>query len=245
MNILITGASRGIGKAIALELASAGHRIALVARSAEPLEAVAKEIHALGGEAVPFAFDITDPARVNELQGLIAMHFGQLDVLINNAGVAPSMKLEDTTDEQWHSTFATNVDAAFYLTRAFAPDLRSSEHAYLINIASTAALEGFAYTAAYTASKHALLGFARAVAKEFFRSQVTVATICPGFVRTDILEDSIGNIMRKTGKSRDEAESQLGAMNRTGSIIEPEAVAIEVRAALSLPADANGYEIML
>lgn len=245
MNILVTGASRGIGKAIAIELAEAGHSIALVARNEEALTMLSREIEKAGGIAIAFACDITDPERVEELRLNVTATLGPLDVLINNAGVAPSFKLEDTTDEQWHSTFATNVDAPFYLTRAFATELKSSKPGRIVNIASSAALEGFAYTAAYTASKHALLGFSRAIAKEFARSGVVVTTICPGFVRTDILEDSIANIMHKTGKSREEAEAQLGAMNRTGSIIEPEAVAKEVHAALTLPLDANGHEIIL
>ncbi|MBS1904448.1 MAG: SDR family oxidoreductase [Bacteroidetes bacterium] len=245
MNILITGASRGIGRAIAIELARAGYRVALVARNEEALVAVARESEHEGGIAIPFVCDITDSERVGALRDHVTASLGTLDVLINNAGVAPSLKVEDTTDLQWHSAFATNVDAAFYLTRAFAADLKSSREGRIINIASTAALEGFAYTAAYTASKHALLGFARAIAKEFARSGVTVTTICPGFVRTDILEESIANIVTKTGKTRAEAEAQLGAMNRSGSIIEPEAVAHEVLAALAFASNPNGYEIIL
>jgi NAD(P)-dependent dehydrogenase (short-subunit alcohol dehydrogenase family) len=245
MNILISGASRGIGKAIALELAHAGHRVGLVARNEAALSTLACEIEADGGMAVAFVCDITNVHAVAELRLNVAATLGPIDVLINNAGVAPSLKLEDTTDEQWHSTFATNVDAPFYLTRAFAADLKASTDGRIIDLASTAALEGFAYTAAYTASKHALLGFSRAVAKEFARARVVVVTICPGFVRTDILEESIANIMRKTGKSRQEAEAQLGAMNRSGSIIEPEAVAKAVHAAMSLPPDPNGHEIIL
>jgi NAD(P)-dependent dehydrogenase (short-subunit alcohol dehydrogenase family) len=245
MTILISGASRGIGRAIALKLAAANHRLILVARTPNALDTLAKEIDTAGGDARAFPCDVTSPEDVVALHNTIISLYDGIDVLINNAGVAFSLKLEHTTDQIWRDTFAVNVDSAFYLTRTFLNQLKKSHSPRIINVASTAAAEGFAYTAAYTASKHALLGFSRATAKEFAKSKITVVTICPGFVRTSILEDGIKNIVAKTGKSAAEAEAGLAALNRTGKIIEPEEVADEVADAIELPHDPNGYEIVM
>ncbi len=245
MTILITGASRGIGKAIAIEAAKAGHTMVLISRSEQALHAVADEITALGKRCYALVCDVTSSKQVERLRTETLALVPSIDVIINNAGVAPSLKLEDTTDDIWEHTFATNVCSAFFMTRTFLPELQKSSSAHIITIASTAALEGFAYTAAYTASKHAVLGLSRALAKELYKSKIAVATICPGFVRTAILDASILNITKKTGKSSAEAEEQLGAMNKTGKILEPNEVAAAVLNALTLPADANGYEIIL
>ncbi len=245
MNIVITGASRGIGKAIALRAASDGHTLALVARSADVLHELEATINNNNGNAKSYVCDITSSEEVASLHKAVIKDFGYIDAIINNAGIAPSLKLEDTTDAIWQETFDTNVSSAFYLVRAFIGELRNSKQAHIINVASTAALEGFAYTAAYTASKHALLGFSRAIAKEFFRYGISVATLCPGFVRTSILDASIQNIIAKTGKTNKEAEQQLGAMNVSGKILEPEEIAIAVINALALSPDVNGHEIIL
>jgi NAD(P)-dependent dehydrogenase (short-subunit alcohol dehydrogenase family) len=245
MIILISGASRGIGKSIALKLASEKHRLILVARSANSLDELAKEINSNGGDARAFPCDVTSSRDIAALHNTVTSLYDGIDVLVNNAGVAPSLKLEHTTDEMWRETFAVNVDSAFYLTRYFLPQLKKSVSPRIINVASTAAAEGFAYTAAYTASKHALLGFSRAIAKEFAKSKITVATICPGFVRTQILDEGIKNIIAKTGKSAAEAEADLASMNKSGRIIEPSEVAGEVVRTLSLPHDPNGYEIVI
>ena len=242
MNILITGASSGIGKAIANAAVAKGHTVVLVARSADTLQAVANE---LGASASIVVADITKVLDIIRIHQTVVERLGSIDVIINNAGVAPSLKLEDTSDDIWTNTFATNVDAAFRIIRSFVPQLKVSKAPHIVNIASTAAFEGFAYTAAYTASKHALLGLSRAIAKELARNTISVTTICPGFVRTSILEASIENIMKKTGKSALEAEAQLGAMNRSGKIIEPAEVAEAVLASLNEPLDPSGREVIL
>lgn len=245
MIILISGASRGIGRATALTLAAKGHSLVLLSRSTGTLNDLVREITFHGGAATAFQCDVTSSQEVTTVHEKVVKEFSGIDVLINNAGVAPSLKLENTTDELWQNTFAVNVNSAFYLTRTFLPELKQSTSAHIINIASTAALEGYAYTAAYVASKHALLGFARATAKELAKNKISVTTICPGFVRTAILDESIRNIIQKTGKTAAEAEAELGAMNKDGKIIEPDEVAAEVLRSLSLPFDPNGYEIII
>lgn len=225
MNVLITGAGRGIGRAIALALASASHTTILTARTLTELESVKQKIVSNGGKAFIYSCDITSKENITSLLSSIKNDIGNVDILINNAGVAESAKLEDTSNEFWQKTFAINVDAPFFLARAIVPDMKKSGKGIIINIASTAALEGFNYTSAYTASKHALLGLSRALAIELRKSNISVHTICPGFVRTDILSKSAENITKRTGKSSTDAETELGKMNASGKIIEPEEVA--------------------
>jgi len=244
MIALITGAGRGIGRAISIALAAQGIHTILVARSEDQITGVANEIVAAGGTATPLVCDITDSKSIIELHDETS-RIGKVSILVNNAGIAPSAKIEDTIDEMWHKAMATNASAPFYLIRTYLPDMRSLGAGHIINIASTAALDGFSYTAAYTASKHAMIGLSRAIAKELFRSKIKVSTICPGFVRTNILETSIANIMTKTGKERGMAEHELGAMNKSGTIIEPEEVARAVLAELEMPLDPKGREIIL
>lgn len=221
---LVTGASRGIGRAIAERLAKDGMTVVLVARSFEELSAVRASIRDAGGDALAYPCDITKPDEVDALRRDLELELGALSVLVHNAGVAPSAKLEATSDELWRSTFAVNVDGPFYLTRAFVPMMREAG-GDIIAIASTAALQGFKYTTAYTASKHALLGLMRAVSEELKGTAIRITTLCPGFVRTSILETSIQNIMTRTGKDREAAEKALAAMNREGRLIEPTEIA--------------------
>lgn len=221
---LVTGASRGIGRAISERLARDGWTVVLVARSFEELAEVRKSIRDAGGEALAYPCDVTKPEEVASLKTDLDLELGSLSLLVHNAGVAPSAKLESTTDELWRSTFAVNVDGPFYLTRALIPMMREAG-GDIIAIASTAALGGFKYTTAYTASKHALLGFMRALTEELKGTPIRISTLCPGFVRTSILEASIDNIMKRTGKGREESEQVLAGMNREGRLIEPSEIA--------------------
>jgi 3-hydroxybutyrate dehydrogenase len=145
----------------------------------------------------------------------------------------------------WENAFAVNVDGAFFLIRTYLPDMKALGEGHIINIASIAAIEGFPYTAAYTASKHALLGLSRAIAKEIARHNIRVSTICPGFVRSNILEAGISNVMSKTGKTREQSEAQLAAMNKKGKILEPKEIAEAVLKELDMPLDESGREIIL
>ncbi len=220
---LVTGAGRGIGRAIALRLAEAKIPVVLVARSDEGVTALRNEIVSNGGIAYACPCDVTQIDEVEALVSDIPAEVGQVNILINNAGIAPSAKIEDTTDEMWRETFAVNVDGTFYLMRALLPQMKQSG-GHVISIASTAALQGFPYTSAYTASKHALLGLMRALSEEMKSTKVIFSTICPGFARTQILEESILQTMAR-GKTREESEAIFATMNREGHIIEPEEIA--------------------
>ncbi len=225
---LVTGAGRGIGRAIALRLAlptsdHAGIPVVLVARTDEEISALRNEIAERGGKAYATPCDISIPSEVAALGKDVLEDLGPVTILVNNAGVAPSSKFEETTDEMWRETFAVNVDGAFYVTRAFLPTMIPNG-GHVISIASTAALAGFRYTAAYTASKHALLGMMRALTEEFKQSRVKFITICPGFTRTQILLRAMEATMAR-GSSPEKAEALYAMLNREGRIIEPEEIA--------------------
>jgi NAD(P)-dependent dehydrogenase (short-subunit alcohol dehydrogenase family) len=221
---LVTGAGRGIGKAIAERLALSKIPVVLVARSSEEITELRNKIVSEGGNAYACPCDISNSEEVEALKNDIESDLGVVNILINNAGIAPTAKLQDTTDEMWRETFAVNADGAFYLMRSFVPAMKP-EGGRVISIASTAAYQGFKYNAAYTASKHALLGLVRALTEEFAGSGIVFSTVCPGFTRTSILEEGIRGVMARGGKSREEAESIFGGMNREGRIIEPEEIA--------------------
>jgi NAD(P)-dependent dehydrogenase (short-subunit alcohol dehydrogenase family) len=220
---LITGAGRGIGRAIALRLAQANIPVILVARSSEEITILRNEIVKSGGKAWACPCDVTQSGEVEALRNDIATEVGTVNILINNAGIAPSAKLEVTTDEMWRETFAVNVDGAFHAIRAFAPAMKA-DGGHVIAIASTAAMQGYRFTAAYTASKHALLGLMRALTEEMRASNVKFSTICPGFTRTKIVEENIGNLVAR-GKTPEEAEAAYASMNREKRLIEPEEIA--------------------
>lgn len=216
---LITGGGRGIGRAVALALAEAGAHVVVLGRSAAEVEETAR---AAGGTAV--TADLTDRAQIAGLRE----RTGDVDVLVNNAGVAQSAPLERTTDAMWDDMFAVNVTAAFLLCRAFVPAMAKAGWGRVVNVASNAGLTGYAYTAAYCASKHALVGLTRALAADLARSGVTVNAVCPGFVRTRMTEETVARIVKKTGRSAEEATRSLESMSPQGRLVEAAEVASAV-----------------
>jgi NAD(P)-dependent dehydrogenase (short-subunit alcohol dehydrogenase family) len=243
--VLITGAGRGIGKAIAELFAEQGYSVALVSRTLIEVETVATTIINNGGTARAFVCDVGSSQQVERLISEVNQALGTISILINNAGVAPSTKLEATTNELWEKTIATNVSGAFFLSRAVLPGMRSLGRGQILSIASTAALQGYAYTAAYTASKHALLGLTRALAAELQKQKIAVNALCPGFVRTNIVRESVKNIIARTGKSSEEAEQELAKLNETGKLIEPEEVALLALQVVEWPHFLTGKAILM
>lgn len=222
---LVTGASRGIGRAIALAYAEEGASLALAARSREPLEALEREIGARGGRAIAVPLDVTDPSSIARAKALVSERLGAVQILVNNAGIAKSVKVLDMDDEHWLSHLDVNLTGAFRVTRAFLAGMVENEWGRVINIASTAGKVGFRYTAAYCASKHGLVGFTRALALEMAPHGVTVNAICPGFVDTGMSDETARNIAAKTGKSEAEARAWLARLSPQNRLIEPEEVA--------------------
>jgi NAD(P)-dependent dehydrogenase (short-subunit alcohol dehydrogenase family) len=217
---LVTGGGTGIGAAIARALAAEGAKLTLVGRRRDKLEQVAAGLGALVAPA-----DVTEREQVEACFGLARDAQGPITILVNNAGVAESAPFARVTVESWRRTMAVNLDALLHCSQAALPDLLAAEAGRIVNIASIAALKGYAYTAAYVAAKHGALGLTRALATELAATKVTVNAVCPGFTETDMVGESIATIVHKTGRSADEARAAIAQYNPQGRIIDPEEVA--------------------
>jgi len=224
---LITGGGRGIGRAIALAFASEGAQVTVAARSLEQVEQVAREIaDKFSTKALPVVCDVSDAASVERLFKDVNESFGRgPDILVNNAGIAQSAPLTKTGDELWQRHLAINLSGSFYCMRAALPQMIERGWGRIVNIASIAGKTGAPYIAAYSASKHGVLGLTRSSALEVASKGVTVNAICPGYVDTEMTTRGIENITKKTGLSADQAMESLRKMSPQNRIIEPEEVA--------------------
>lgn len=223
---LVTGAGSGIGRAIALALAAAGCRVALAGRRAAPLDDVGAEIIAAGGEAVALpGFDVTDADAVRVGVSAAQARFGDIAVLVNCAGEAPSAPFEATDLALWNRVIAVNLTGMYLVTQAALPSLRRVEAGRIVNIASTAGLRGYAYVTAYCAAKHGVIGLTRALALELARSRITVNAVCPGFTDTPLLDAAVETITAKTGRSPHEARAALASANPQGRLVTAQEVA--------------------
>jgi NAD(P)-dependent dehydrogenase (short-subunit alcohol dehydrogenase family) len=222
---LVTGGGRGIGRAIALQFAREGAQTVVGARTATEVDAVASELSA-NTKALAVTCDVADVRSVEAMFEQIVETFGHgPDILVNNAGIAQSAPLVKTDDELWHRHLAINLSGSFYCTRAAMPYMLERGWGRVINIASIAGKTGAPYIAAYSASKHGLLGLTRSVALEVAAKGVTVNAICPAYVDTEMTTRGIENITSKTGRSADEALDTLKRMNPQQRLVTAEEIA--------------------
>jgi 3-oxoacyl-[acyl-carrier protein] reductase len=187
---IITGAGRGIGRSIALTLAQNGVRVALAARTVTELQTVQAEVEAFGGEAASFPTDVTREAEVISLVQQTIERFGRLDILVNNAGIGVFKPLVETTTEEWDRIMAVNARGPFLLCREAIPYLKQQEQSFIINISSVVGSKGYVNQAAYGASKHALMGMIKALAKEVHRDGIRLHAISPGGVDTELIRQA-------------------------------------------------------
>lgn len=222
---LVTGGGRGIGREVARRLAKAGARVAVVARTLPELEETTRLIEDDGGTCTFESCDVADPVQIERVWARLVSRLGPAQILINNAGMVESEPLARVTLEQWNRTLAVNLTSVFLLCKLAAPGMVERRFGRIVNISSGAGKRGFAYIAAYAASKHGLLGLTTSLADEFSDRGVTVNAVCPGYVETDMTRRNIGRLIEKTGRTEAELRKLFAQSNKLGHILSPEEVA--------------------
>lgn len=221
VHALVTGGGSGIGAATASALAANGVRVSLVGRDLAKLQRTAASI----ADAFVTSADVTDETAVNGAFAEARARHGPIQILINNAGAAPSAPFRATDLALWNATLAVNLTSAFLCAHAALPDMLAAKWGRIVNVASVAGLKGYAYVTAYCAAKHGLIGLTRALAHETAKHGVTVNAVCPGYVDTAIVTDSVTRITEKTQLTPDAARESLIRFNPQGRLIEPHEVA--------------------
>jgi NAD(P)-dependent dehydrogenase (short-subunit alcohol dehydrogenase family) len=230
---IVTGASRGIGKAISLALAKEAATVVLAARAIDKMNETAKLITAAGGKAQIIPTELTDENSIKNLVKATGERFGRLDILINNAGVTHSAKLQETLTEDLDRCFNINARAPFILCREALPLLNKAEAAYIINIASVVGVKAYPLQSAYTASKHALRGMTMALAEETRGTNIRVHLLCPGGVDTELVQNVRPDIKKQDLMQPEEiAELVLYLLTHRGNAVVDE---LHIRRAASTP----------
>ncbi|MGR4868040.1 SDR family NAD(P)-dependent oxidoreductase [Variovorax sp. LARHSF232] len=224
---LITGAARGIGAEIARALASEGARLSLLGRRRDALQQLADTLPGTGHAVV--VADVADAESVTAAFAQARAALGPIAILVNNAGQAESAPFHKTSLALWQRMLGVNLTGSFLCAQAALPDMLQAGWGRIVNIASTAGQKGYPYVSAYVAAKHGVVGLTRALALEVARKGVTVNAVCPGYTDTDILQDSIANVVAKTGRSAEEALAEFSAGNPQQRVVQPAEVADAVR----------------
>lgn len=221
---LVTGASRGIGYAVAQQLLAQGARVTLMGRGEAALEHARASLAALG-EVDVVSGDVAQQHDVQRAFATARARFGPIGILVNNAGQAVSQRFDRLDEAAWQQMLAVNLTGTFHCMQAALPDMLGQRWGRIVNVASTAGLIGYAYVSAYCAAKHGVVGLTRALALEVAQKGVTVNAVCPGYTETDLVHEAVANIVRKTGMTRDQARDHLAQRNPQGRLVQPAEVA--------------------
>ncbi|RZI59289.1 MAG: SDR family oxidoreductase [Rubrivivax sp.] len=229
LHAVVTGGGSGIGAAIAQALIADGARVTLMGRRIEKLKEQRDQLNVGGGPSVGLQVcDVGDEASVRQAFAAAVAAAGPVDLLVNNAGQVETAPLARTSLDTWQRLLNVNLTGSFLCCREVLPAMTERRFGRIVNVASTAALKGYAYVAAYCAAKHGVLGLTRALALETARKGVTVNAVCPGYTETDIVADAIGTIVAKTGRTAEEARAELASVNPQGRLVDPVEVAASV-----------------
>lgn len=223
--VLVTGAGGGIGRVIALAFASQKSRVAIVGRTQATLDAVAQEICRQGSEALPRVCDITQKPAVEKLKQEIARRCGPVQVLVNNAGIAPAAAFLEMPDSLWEEVLRVNLTGTYNCCKVFLCDMLADKWGRIINIASTVAKVAYPHISAYVTSKHAVLGLTRSLALETAKFGVTVNAVCPGYVNTDLTRQNARSIAQKRGKPLENGLEIFAATSPQKRLIDPPEIA--------------------
>jgi NAD(P)-dependent dehydrogenase (short-subunit alcohol dehydrogenase family) len=219
---LVTGAGRGIGRAVAERLSADGHRVALVARSKDELDDVAAS---LDGETLVIPADLTAAGEIERVFAEIARSWGEVEVLVANAGASMAALVTDTTDEDWDRMLELNLSVPFRCIRRALPAMLEAGWGRVVVVASVVAKRGGAQGSAYAASKHGVLGLVRSAAAEVARSGVTVNAVCPGYVDTPMTDETVAGISARSGRTAAESRAALEKRQPIGRLVTPAEVA--------------------
>jgi 3-oxoacyl-[acyl-carrier protein] reductase len=222
---LVTGATQGIGRATALALGRAGYRVGICARTESKIQNLVTHLKEEGIEAAGAAADVGQPDQVSRAVEQVTGTLGEIDLLVNNAGVLIAKPFQELTLDDWDTTMATNVRSMYLVTRAVLPGMLRRQQGTIVNVASLAGRNGFVGGTAYTASKHAVLGFSKSLMLETRKENIRVIAICPGSVATGMLQD------------------QPMLKSKAERILQPEDVADTIVHAVTLPGRALVSEL--
>ena len=223
--VLITGGSGGLGRALAQAFVQAGNRVVLTARNEAKLQGAAQAIDKAQERVLALTCDVTNKEQVVALDERVRAHWGAVQILINNAGIARAVSFLDMTDLQWEEILRTNLTGTYHCCKVFLPAMIEAQWGRIINIGSTTSKVAYSQVSAYTTSKHGLLGLTRSLALETARHGITVNAICPGYLDNELTRDNARRMAQKTGKSEAQILATFARSAPQNRLIEPEEVA--------------------